>query len=190
MGIVQRRRCNLSFQGEHLISQTSLLPRHCPNRISVISPMIRKNVSCDTSAIVSVPSMILSSLLWSISSLSRNKYVRTCRVYRRARGWVCSLWNFECLTPAGQNQTVCLSHRSFCFHISVGKRKKRHPICIALAVCAPAPVKLISRCMSGLVWSYPGTHLINMTFWHCEQVPVAAGNSGSAADGILYSRIC
>ena len=186
---MQRRRCNLPSQGEHLISQISLLPRHYLNRISVISLMTSKNVSCDTSAIVSLPSMILSSLLSLINSLSRNKYVRTCRVYRRACGWVCSLWTFEWLAPAGQNQTI-LSERSFCFHIPVGKRKKRHPICIALAVCAPAPVKLISRCMSGLVWSYPGTHLINMTFWHCQQVPVLAADSGCAADGILYSRIC
>ena len=130
--------------------------------VSVISPMISKNVSCDTSAIVSLPSMILSSLLWSINSLSRNTYVRTCRVYRRTRGWVCSLWTFEWLTPAGQNQTI-LSERSFCFHIPVGKRKKRHPICIALAVCAPAPVKLISRCMFGLVWSYQRRRIIS---WH------------------------
>ena len=66
--IGQRRRCKLSSQGENFISKISLLPTYYLNRISVISLMTSKNISCDTSAIVSLPSMILSSLLSLINS--------------------------------------------------------------------------------------------------------------------------
>ena len=123
---MQRRRCNLSSPGGHLISQISLLPRHDLNRISVISLMPSKHVSCDTCAIVSLPSMILSSLLYLINSLC-HAYCEDMLVHVHGGALSYHYMYFDRRTPAGTLTRRICTKQAKCLHSTVGLRQKRHP---------------------------------------------------------------